>query len=108
MTQQKIIKLVTTNDRGLRVGETHPKAKHSDAVVDRVRDMREHEGMKYMDIAKAMGLPKSVVADWCQYLTRAQTYYAFKRVEVGGTDTSENMSDDIAHGEKATDRLGSD
>ncbi len=39
MAQQKIIRYVATNDRGLRVCEYHPNCKYTDQVVDQLREM---------------------------------------------------------------------
>ena len=50
--QQKIIKYVATNDRGMRIGESHHNCKIKDCVVDQIRDMHEDEGIGYRTIAK--------------------------------------------------------
>lgn len=77
---EKIIRLVATNDRGMRIGETHQRAKHPDALVDKVRDMHEEQGMGYGSIAKELGLSKSIVRDWCRYSLRAHSCANWKRV----------------------------
>lgn len=79
---EKIIRLVATNDRGMRIGETHQRAKHSDALVDKVRELHEDKGFGYAKIAKLLGLSKSVVRNWCRYRQRAQSYAGWKRVKM--------------------------
>lgn len=92
---EKIIRLVATNDRGMRIGETHQRAKYPDALVDQVRDMHEEQGMGYGAIAQQLGLSKSVVRDWCRYDQRAQTYQGWKRAPVSqGALTEEVVTED--------------
>ena len=82
MTQQKIIRYVATNDRGLRVGEYHPNCKYTDQVVDQLREMHEDLGMTYKKISEVTGIPRHTVRRICSYQRRAQTYENWKRVEV--------------------------
>ena len=82
MTQQKIIRYVATNDRGLRVGEYHPNCKYTDQVVDQLREMHEDLGMTYKKISEVTGIPRHTVLRICSYQRRAQTYEKWKRVEV--------------------------
>lgn len=78
----KIIKMVATNDRGMRIGQYHHNARLSDATVDRIREMHEDEGLGYKKIAKALDLSLRTVRDICRYDRRAQTYEKWKRIEV--------------------------
>lgn len=93
---EKIIRLVATNDRGMRIGETHHRAKYPDALVDKVRDMHEEQGMGYGAIAQALNLSKSIVREWCRYSKRAQTCEGWKRVvvEPQGALTEEVITED--------------
>lgn len=78
----KIIRYIATNDRGLPVGKFHQRCKHSDALVDRIRDMHEDQGLGYRKIAAILGVSRSTVRDICLYTIRAQVYTHWKRVEV--------------------------
>lgn len=82
MAQQKIIRYVATNDRGHRVGESHQKARHSDALVEKVRDMHEEQGMGYKRIAKILALSVSTVRQLCTYNRRADFIAGWRRIEV--------------------------
>ena len=81
MSQQKIIKHVATNERGMRIGESHHNNKHPNDLVNQVRDMREIEGLSYGVICRRLDLPKSTVATICRYERRAQTVARWKQVE---------------------------
>lgn len=83
---QKIIKLVATNDRGMRIGQYHPNCRHSDDLVDRIRAMHEDQNMGYRKIAKALGLSRHTVRDICRYSRRAQSYERWKRVACEAQD----------------------
>ena len=82
MTQQTIIRLVATNDRGMRVGESHQNARLSDKEVDQVRDLHEFAGWPYRDIARAYGASKSCIAEICRYEKRNQPVFDWKKVRV--------------------------
>lgn len=65
-------KLIGVNDRGLRVGQDHQRAKLSDAAVELIRRLHE-DGMSYRVIAEKFEIAKSTVQDICTYRRRAQT-----------------------------------
>lgn len=77
----KIIRLVATNDRGMRIGQYHHRTKYPDEMVDKARELHEDQGLGYVRIARILGVPKSVVRDWCRYNRRAQTYVSWKKVK---------------------------
>jgi len=81
-----IIKLVTTNDRGLRIGESHQNAKYPDSVVDRIREMHEDEGVPAIEVSKIMGIPYRTVRSILDYERRAQTASGWKSVSVEVAD----------------------
>lgn len=60
------------NDKGYRVGESHPLAKLTDAEVDKVFDLRD-QGLALREIAQAMGLSKSGVFGILSGRRRCQT-----------------------------------
>lgn len=66
------MKLVAVNDRGQRIGETHPQAKYSNGEVGAVLALRD-EGLSYSRIARACEMPKSTVAHICRGDRRCQT-----------------------------------
>lgn len=66
-------KLLALNANHYRVGETHHRAKLTDAQVDEMRDLHEDDGVGYRTLAKRFNVSKSTVRDICNYRTRAQT-----------------------------------
>lgn len=61
----------TVNESGYRIGEANPLCRWSDAVVERVRRLREIEGMSYREIATTTGVPAATVKKWCLFIWRA-------------------------------------
>lgn len=64
-------KIVGVNEKGLRVGQDHQRAKLSDAAVEMIRRLHE-DGMSYRVIAQKFEIAKSTVQDICSYRRRAQ------------------------------------
>ena len=60
------------NEAGRRVGETHPFASIPDAVVRRMRDLREHHGWSLRRIAADCGVSVTHVWRIVGYHARAQ------------------------------------
>lgn len=81
MSQVKIIRYVAINDRGLRIGKYHQRCKHTDELVDRIRDMHEEQGLGYRKIAFMLEISRHTVRDICRYTVRAQTYEKWKAVK---------------------------
>lgn len=77
-----LIRYIGTNDRGLRVGQFHHKAKLTDAEVDQVRDLHEFAGWGYLKIARTYGVSKSNVAQICRYEKRTEMVTSWKPVKV--------------------------
>ncbi|MDT3669517.1 MAG: hypothetical protein ROZ37_04180 [Aromatoleum sp.] len=71
---------VGVNDQGLRIGKYHQNCRHSDEMVDRVRALREDEGLTYAEISAATGVPKGTIASICRYDRRGQAYTRWKRI----------------------------
>lgn len=67
---------VRRNADGYRIGEGHHNAKHSDALVTYVRDLREHRRMRYdaiIDLVqreRLVRLSYGTVRKWCNYERR--------------------------------------
>ena len=83
-TQEKIVTkrvvIVTLNEMGYRIGESHHNARISQEVVDKLRDLHEDENIGYRRLAKMFGLSRSVVQKICNYERRAQTPDRWKRI----------------------------
>jgi DNA-directed RNA polymerase specialized sigma24 family protein len=72
-------KLVLVNDRGRRIGETHPRAKLTDHEVDLIRELAE-EGMTHREIAAKFDVTKDAIKSIGSYRRRAYTPSRMKRV----------------------------
>lgn len=73
-------KLVAVNENGQRVGETHPRARLTDADVDLIRELREDHGLTYQQLADKFDVSKSLIRYICKYQRRAQTPATWRRV----------------------------
>jgi hypothetical protein len=77
-------RLIWINEGGRRIGESHHRAKLSDADVEQISALRE-EGMSYGKIAAKFddrpgGIAKSTVRDICTGRIRAQFCARIKRL----------------------------
>ncbi len=63
--------VIDSRGKPRRAGETHPHARHSDAIVAQAKAMHA-QGVSYRDIARALGCGKSIVHAWCKGLRRAK------------------------------------
>jgi DNA invertase Pin-like site-specific DNA recombinase len=64
--------LVGVNERGLRVGEDHQRAKLSNHEIELIRQLRE-QGMTCRAIAEKFEISKAMVSYICSHKKRAQT-----------------------------------
>lgn len=62
---------IKVNDLGRRIGDTHHRAKLSDADVDLMRDLHEDHGLGYDRLAKRFGVHRMTVRDIVTYRCRA-------------------------------------
>lgn len=73
---------VALNEAGYRVGETHHRAKLTDADVDTILALREY-GLSYREIAEkfddGVEISKSTVRDVCSGRIRAQAPYTYAK-----------------------------
>ena len=74
------MKIVAVNERGQRIGETHPQAKYSNGEVSLLLSLRDQR-LTYSQIAQACGIPKSTVAHICRGARRCQTPARYSMVE---------------------------
>lgn len=65
--------LVPVCDTGHPVGEAHPRANLSNADVERIRDLHEHDGYSYDELALMYDTPKSTISSICRYERRIAT-----------------------------------
>jgi hypothetical protein len=59
------------SESGHRVGETHPRSRYSDVLVERIRDMHEYDGMTYRAISNKLNIPICTIGKLCRYERRA-------------------------------------
>jgi len=78
---------IAVNERGLRIGESHPRVKLADHDVALIRELHEDHGMGYRALARKFEVSKRTIRDICSYRTRAQTPERFKAG--GGADAAE-------------------
>ena len=74
-------KTVAINEHGRRIGEHHPRSRFTDEQVNRIRDLREDHGLTYEQLADMYQVHKQTIASICQYRTRAQTPFGWKKLE---------------------------
>jgi DNA invertase Pin-like site-specific DNA recombinase len=75
----KMSKLVGVNEKGLRVGQDHQRAKLTDRDVELIRSLHE-DGMSYSRLAKKFEVAKSTVQDICTYRRRAQAAVKWRKL----------------------------
>ncbi len=74
-------KVVPVNEYGRRIGDTHHKSRFTDEQINRIRDLREEFGLSYSQIAELFQCHKQTIASICQYRTRAQTPFGWKKLQ---------------------------
>ena len=62
------------NSRGFPVGESRKNCTIPDAVVVRIRDMREHQQLSLLAISQAVRVPVNTVKSICLYRRRMYVY----------------------------------
>lgn len=77
-------RLVGYGEFGRRVGESHHRSSISDAMVERMRDMREFERLTYPKISRLTGVGLRSVAMICTYKRRAARVVQYRKVATGG------------------------
>lgn len=78
--------IVAVNEIGRRIGESHPRAKLSDAIVDWIRDLHEEKHFSYTKIKillynKGIHVSRSCIAAICRYERRCQFASRFKELK---------------------------
>lgn len=67
---------VPVTEGGRRIGQTHPRAKLSDAAADQLFALRA-KGISYQRLADLVGVSKSTVRDICNGRIRSQVAHHF-------------------------------
>lgn len=80
---QKTANMIAVNERGARVGETHHRAKLTDADIWQILELRD-AGLSYREIAEKFddipgGISKSTVRDIVKCRIRAQVPSGYRR-----------------------------
>ena len=76
------LRLVLVNDRGRRVGESHPRAKLSNREVRLMLELRG-QGLSFDRLARVFECAKSTAADICHGRNRSQVATQVRRVPYG-------------------------
>lgn len=71
-------RMLAVNERGLRIGESHPRAVLTDHEVGMLMELRE-EGYSYAKLAEMFEVHKGTVAKILSGQRRCQTPVAFRR-----------------------------
>lgn len=69
---------IAVDENGLRIGQTHPNAKLTDAEVDQIRDLHELANWDYTKLAQAYAVPYITIQKICTYQRRASTIARWK------------------------------
>jgi len=76
--------VVRRNDRGYRIGESRRNCTIPDAMVIRIRNLREIECMEIPAIARLVQIPEGTVKSICLYRRRRHVY-----IEIPSEDEEE-------------------
>ena len=79
MVQMTTKRMVGVNERGLRVGEDHQRAKLTDHEVEAMRHMHEVEKIGYRRLCKMFEVSKTTVRRICNYEVRCQAIDRFRK-----------------------------
>lgn len=85
-----IIRIVKVNERGLRIGEDHQHATHTDAEIELARQLHT-DGMSYKQLAEKFEVSKSTIAGWVKFRRRGQHPTDWRKVEVPEVSSSEAL-----------------
>ncbi len=70
-------KRINTNDRGNRIGDSHPRAKLSDEQVEEIRELYDDGFYSYLTLAKRFGVDKWTIRDIVKFRRRNVTPSAY-------------------------------
>ncbi|OAE72592.1 hypothetical protein A7J71_11270 [Achromobacter insolitus] len=72
---------VGVNEKGIRVGEDHQRAKLTDHDVELMRQLHEEDGIGYKRLARMFDVSREQARDICRYKARAQTPHKWVTVK---------------------------
>ena len=72
--------LIAINEAGYRIGQGHHNSTISDARVQVVRDLREHQRLSVREIAARLSMSRHTVRRICDYSRRGQVAWTWRRV----------------------------
>jgi hypothetical protein len=84
--------LVAYGEYGRRVGESHHRSLYPDALVEKMRDMREFDHLTYSEISRRTGVNLRSVAMICTYMRRNCRVDHYKKVIVEVPDEDARTS----------------
>lgn len=73
---------VTINDRGRIIGEAHHRAKISDRLVDKLRDLHENWGLGWRVLSRQFEIPAGTVKKILDYTRRNNVVRGYLHIEV--------------------------
>jgi hypothetical protein len=76
--------LVAYGEYGRRVGESHHRASIPDALVERLRDLRELDKLPYSEISRRTGVGLRSVAMICTYKRRNCRPFEWRKLIING------------------------
>lgn len=71
--------MVGVNEKGLRIGESHQRAKLTDDEIDLMRVLHEEDGYGYRKLAQMFNIGRTQARRICIYQQRVQYPSVFKR-----------------------------
>lgn len=78
----KIIRYVATNDRGLRIGEGHQRAKLTDREIEEMRDLHEAGVFNCPELGQLYGVCRWYAWQVVKYVKRVQTAAGHRAVRL--------------------------
>lgn len=75
-------KIVSVNERGYLIGDSHHFAKITNEEAEKIRELRERYGMTYKALSEKFGIGESAISKICLYKRRWSTVIRFKKVSL--------------------------
>lgn len=76
----RIERMVAVNEQGYRIGEDHYNVKLTDGEIERIRHLREVDGLSYGKIARIFEVSEGSIVKICLYQRRNQFAARFKKI----------------------------
>ncbi len=72
MTGKLPPRMIAVNERGMRIGEGHQRAKLTDAQVEEIRELFELGFHSYRRLARMFGVDRGTIRDYVTFRRRGQ------------------------------------